>query len=235
MKDLKAVAIVSGGLDSTVLAYWLHGHGCQLRLVSFNYGQKHKKELDYAARTARKLGCEHYTIDLGTLAPLISRSALTSEAPVPEGHYAAENMAQTVVPNRNMMMLSIAGALAVNWDAQILAAGMHAGDHPIYPDCRPQFIRAFSTALKLANAGFIDPDFKVMTPFIQSTKADIVRVGQGYQVPFEDTWSCYQGEEIHCGRCGTCVERAEAFHEARVTDPTEYESPDYWKKVTTDA
>lgn len=129
----RAVGIVSGGMDSTVLAYWMVKEGYVPTLISFDYGQKHKKELQFAKRTARRLYAKHEIIDMSALTGLISNSALTSSKPVPEGHYAADNMAQTVVPNRNMMMLSIAGAVAINNGAEMLCTGVHAGDHPIYP------------------------------------------------------------------------------------------------------
>jgi len=232
MEKVKAVAIVSGGMDSTVLAYWLAKQDYDVHMVSFDYGQRHRKELEYARKTARALYVQHDIIDLSALTGLISNSALTGNKPVPEGHYAEENMSQTVVPNRNMMMLSIAGAIAVNEKAKILATGVHAGDHPIYPDCRPDFIHAFNHALRLGNEGFIHEDFKTIAPFVHSSKASIARIGHGFGVPFEDTWSCYQAGEIHCGRCGTCVERAEAFYLSGVEDPTTYESPNYWKQVT---
>jgi 7-cyano-7-deazaguanine synthase len=133
-------------------------------------------------------------------------------------------MKATVVPNRNMMMLSIAIAAAVNDKAGTVVAGMHAGDHPIYPDCRPAFVTSMIETARIANKGFIDPYFSIWVPFIRWTKAQIVERGDQLGVPYEQTWSCYKGGEKHCGKCGTCVERIEAFQLACVKDPTEYEA-----------
>jgi 7-cyano-7-deazaguanine synthase len=224
----KVVVVLSGGMDSATLLYMLQ-RDYEIKAVSFNYGQRHKKELHYAETLCQLTDTPHAIVNLNSLTPYIQSSALTGDMPIPEGHYTADNMKQTVVPNRNMMMLSIAGAIAVSQQAAGIATGVHAGDHAVYPDCRPEFIVHIETTLKIANQGFIHPDFQVMAPFMYMTKASIAAFGSTYGVPFEHTWSCYNGGAIHCGRCGTCVERAEAFATAEVPDPTEYESPDFWK------
>jgi 7-cyano-7-deazaguanine synthase len=152
-----SVAIVSGGLDSTTLVYDMLQRGLVPHMISFNYGQRHKKELEYAKYTARRLQLKHDVIDLSGLTPLISNSALTSGndiIDVPEGHYAEENMSATVVPNRNMIMVSIAAAIAVNEKADTIGIGVHAGDHFVYPDCRPPFISLMEQAILTANDGF---------------------------------------------------------------------------------
>ncbi len=205
------------------LAYLLTSQGYALHLVSFDYGQRHRKELDFAQRAARALSADWDLISLAAagIQRLFRGSALTDPAiDVPEGHYAHENMRVTVVPNRNAIMLSIAYAAAVSARADVVAAAMHAGDHPIYPDCRPEFIRAFAAMERLATEGLADID--LLTPFIHMSKADIAALGARRGVPFEDTWSCYKGEEIHCGACGTCYERREAFQRAGIVDPTVY-------------
>lgn len=218
-----AVAIVSGGLDSTVLAYALKDRGYQPHLVSVDYGQRHKKEIEFAALTARRLDAPHSIIDLTSVTGHIGSSSLTNATiDVPDGHYAEDNMKITVVPNRNAIMLAIAWGIAVANNAKVVATGVHAGDHFIYPDCRPEFIRAIETAFQAGNEGFGFHGLRMFTPFIQKTKADIVSEGHMLAVPFEETWSCYKGGEIHCGTCGTCVERREAFQLAGVLDPTEY-------------
>jgi 7-cyano-7-deazaguanine synthase len=153
---------------------------------------------------------------------LLSGSALTDDIEVPHGHYAAENMAVTVVPNRNAIMLSIAYGVAVARGARLVAAAVHAGDHYVYPDCRPQFVEAFDAMQRQAVEGFGDPDLRLHAPFIHKSKAEIVEIGTSLGVPYEDTWSCYEGGEIHCGLCGTCTERKEAFQLAGVPDPTKY-------------
>ena len=218
-----AVAIVSGGLDSTVLAYLLHGGGAKLTLLSFDYGQRHRTELTYARRTAEALKAERHVVDLTGLLTLLTGSALTDNSvDVPDGHYTDAAMRATVVPNRNAIMLDVAVARAVSAGADAVAFGAHAGDHPIYPDCRPAFLRAFEQMAVTANEGFAHPQFRVLAPFIDLAKSDIAALGAQLGVPFADTWSCYKGGSVHCGMCGTCVERREAFEVAGVADPTVY-------------
>jgi 7-cyano-7-deazaguanine synthase len=223
MKTERAIAIVSGGLDSVTLAYYLHSLNYTPHLLSVDYGQRHVKELRCAALCAEALRAKHTIVDLRTLRPLLSGSALTDgNHDVPDGHYAAETMRITVVPNRNAILLSIAYAAAVAEQADIVAIGVHAGDHFIYPDCRPDFLRAFAAMQVLAVEGFAD-DLSLLAPFERLSKADIVALGATLDVPFADTWSCYKGGDVHCGSCGTCVERKEAFTLAGVFDPTRYE------------
>ncbi|WP_338673893.1 7-cyano-7-deazaguanine synthase QueC [Streptomyces sp. SCSIO 30461] len=218
-----AVLIFSGGLDSAVTAYKLRDEGVAVSLLSFNYGQRHVKELAHAASLADQLGLSHDIVDLTSLGRILGGSALTDPAiEVPHGHYRAETMRSTVVPNRNAIMLEIAAGAAVAAGADAVAFGAHSGDHAIYPDCRPEFFTLIEASLRAGNEGHVDADFQLVAPFLELTKADIVREGTRLGVPFELTWSCYQGGEVHCGACGTCVERREAFDEAAVTDPTVY-------------
>ena len=219
------VALVSGGLDSVTLAHLLaRDHAGPLHLVSVDYGQRHVQELDYARRCAGRLGARWDVVDLRSLQPLLGGSALTdSTVEVPSGHYADDTMRITVVPNRNAVMLAVAYAVAVSDAADVVATAVHAGDHAIYPDCRPAFVDAFRAMENLATEGFAAPDL-LKAPFIHMTKADIVRLGAELGVPFVDTWSCYRGGDRQCGTCGTCVERREAFSEAGIEDPTIYQS-----------
>lgn len=229
---MRALVLLSGGMDSTTLAYMLADEGYQLDGVSFDYGQRHRsRELLMAQFTADKLDIDHAVVDLRSLSYLLSGSALTDQenVEVPEGHYSAETMKATVVPNRNAIMLSIATGVAVARGIETVACAVHAGDHPIYPDCRPEFIAALSGALKLGTDGFAPEDFHIYAPFVEATKAEIAAKGDQLGVPWGDTWSCYVGGALHCGRCGTCVERAEAFDIAGVEDPTEYEDAEFWK------
>src|SRR5437763_17147783 len=166
MSDSRAIAIVSGGLDSVTLAYFLHREGYKLHLVSFDYGQRHKKELAFARLCAQRLDAAFDVIDLTGITRFLKGSALTDEIPVPEGHYAASNMAITVVPNRNAIMLSVAYAVAVAERANLVAAGVHAGDHFIYPDCRPTFIKAFDAMEQLAVEGFGAANLRLEAPFV---------------------------------------------------------------------
>jgi 7-cyano-7-deazaguanine synthase len=223
--ERRAVVVLSGGLDSTTMAYLLRAQGHSLEAISFDYGQRHRKELDFAERISADLGASWTLIDLHAagLTRVLGGSALTDDTvAVPDGHYADESMRITVVPNRNAIMLSIACALAVTRDAEAVAFGAHTGDHFIYPDCRPEFVRAFATMVNLAVEGLAN--IAIVTPFLSMTKADIVKMGDELHVPFERTWSCYKGGDVHCGTCGTCYERREAFALAHVVDPTAYES-----------
>lgn len=230
------LAVVSGGLDSTTLAYHLDQLGVLGRMLSVDYGQRHRKELDFAAHAARVLGVPWDLIDLTGITSLIASSSLTSaEIPVPDGHYAEESMRATVVPNRNMMMMSIAAAVAISNGLDGIAVGVHAGDHFVYPDCRPEFIDAMTLALRLGNSGFAMAGFQVLAPFVHITKTDIaVRAGE-LGVPLDETWSCYKGGSVHCGRCGTCVERIGAIREAELIDPTEYADADFALAVLSEA
>jgi 7-cyano-7-deazaguanine synthase len=309
-KGTDSVAIVSGGLDSTTLVYDMLDRGYLPHLLSFNYGQRHAKELTYASWTARQLQLPHDIIDLTGITRLISNSALTSgnecicgpailgegplrecpqhgELSVPEGHYAEDNMKLTVVPNRNMIMLSIAVGVAVNEHARCVGIGVHSGDHEIYPDCRPEFINTMEMVIVVANRGFHNFDLglpktngkpkqwnedleqstinhvlleevvgapeqgPLYAPFLFKTKSDIAYRALELNVPLHMTWSCYKGGEQHCGRCGTCVERLEAIHNAitlahpdydrddveqavRDTDITSYLDTEYWKTAVRD-
>jgi 7-cyano-7-deazaguanine synthase len=215
-----AIAVVSGGMDSTVLAYQARGLFSEVDLLSVDYGQRHRKELAFAAMTASRLGCRHDIVDL-PIRSMIGGSALTDDAvAVPHGHYAAENMALTVVPNRNAMLISVAYAAAVARGADAVLVGVHAGDHHVYPDCRPEFVRALDVALRIGNEGV--GKVRLEAPFVNHSKTDIARLGGKLGVEWTETWSCYEGGEVHCGRCGTCVERHEAFRDAGIADPTTY-------------
>ena len=222
MEKRRAVAIVSGGMDSVTLAYLLKSEGYELHLLSVDYGQRHAKEIGYAERCAGRLGASFDVADIFGVGRLLGGSALTDDVDVPHGYYAAENMAVTVVPNRNAIMLSIAYGVAVARKAALVATAVHTGDHYIYPDCRPGFVEAFDQMQREAVEGLADESLRLYAPFIDETKAGIVEVGAKLGVPYEDTWSCYEGGELHCGLCGTCIERKEAFGLAGVPDPTEY-------------
>ncbi len=210
----KSVVIYSGGMDSFTLLHHVidehDGDTSKVAALSFHYGQRHKKELDYAAREAQRLGVAHQIVDVGTLLPLLGGSALTSDVAVPEGHYAAENMKLTVVPNRNMIMLAIATGYAVSIDGNAVYFGAHAGDHDTY----------------------------VRAPFQQLTKLTILQRGAELGLTAADyarSWTCYNGREKACGRCGSCVERLEAFRDIGWIDPLEYEDADFARAVLTAA
>lgn len=216
---MKSVIIYSGGLDSTVLLYHLIDAGHSLSALSINYGQRHCCELSAAKRICEACGVHHATADLSAIQPLLAGSSLTSpEIEVAEGHYTEASMKSTVVPNRNMIFLALATGHALSIGAGQVAYAAHSGDHAIYPDCRNEFADAMAAAMALADWKTVE----LSRPFVDWTKADIVARGQQLQVPFADTWSCYKGGDLHCGRCGTCIERREAFDLAEVPDPTIY-------------
>ena len=217
MKD--SIIIVSGGLDSITLLY---DKAETIALaISFDYGQNHsKKELPYAEYHCQKLGIPHITIPLTFMHQYFKSSLLEGAEAIPEGHYEEENMKSTVVPFRNGIMLAIATGIAESHELKRVYIANHGGDHTIYPDCRPEFIDAMD---KATSAGtFVD--VRVEAPYTNISKADIVRRGDALGIDYAKTWSCYKGSEIHCGKCGTCVERKEAFADAGVNDPTEYEN-----------
>ena len=217
--DMKkdTVIILSGGMDSVTLLY-----DQQERIalaVSFYYGSKHNdREIPFARLHCERIGIPHIVIPLDFMTKYFKSSLLEGGEEIPEGHYADENMKSTVVPFRNGIMLSIAVGIAESNDLRFVMMANHAGDHTIYPDCTPQFVDAFNEA---ARAGtFVKVG--LLSPFTNWTKADIARRGKELGINYAETWSCYKGEEKHCGKCGTCVERREALSEAGIEDPTEY-------------
>lgn len=226
---MKTLVVCSGGLDSVSLAHKVAGERVLAGLVTFDYGQRHRREIDYAAACAQRLGVPFDVIDISGVGKALGGSALTDDIAVPDGHYAQETMKITVVPNRNAIMLTIAFGIAAARRIEAVATAVHGGDHFIYPDCRPKFIGAFAAMQEAALDG--DPAVALYTPFLNGPKSDIVTEGVRHGTPFAQTWSCYKGGERHCGRCGTCVERREAFHVAGVDDPTEYADPDFWRSV----
>ena len=226
---MKTLVICSGGLDSVTLAYQVAKERTLTRLLSFDYGQRHKKELDFAAAQADALGVPHLIVDISEVGRALTGSALTDDIDVPDGHYAEDSMKATIVPNRNAIMLSIAYGVASSNGDEAVATAVHGGDHFIYPDCRPAFIESFAAMQDHALEGV--SKIQLFTPFVEKTKAEIVSVGAKLDVAFQNTWSCYKGGDIHCGRCGTCVERREAFEISGAEDPTEYADNDFWRET----
>ncbi|MBP6507040.1 MAG: 7-cyano-7-deazaguanine synthase QueC [Opitutaceae bacterium] len=216
---MKVVVLCSGGMDSVTALHWARAEHEVVAVASFDYGAKHNhRELPLAAEHAAALGVRHEVIALDFVNRLFASDLLKSGGAVPEGHYEAENMKQTVVPFRNAIMLSIACGLAESGGAEGLVIAAHGGDHAIYPDCREEFMKAMGEAMRLGTYAGV----YLLRPFISMTKGDIVRLGARLGVDFARTWSCYKGGAVHCGKCGTCVERREAFHVAEVFDPTIY-------------
>lgn len=223
---MKSLVIASGGLDSLTLAYMAKAEGHLGMIVSFDYGQRHKKELEFAALAAEKLGVPHRIVDLTNITQHLKGSSLTDKVDVPDGHYTELNMRKTVVPNRNAIMLAIAYGIAAGEGCSHVGTAVHSGDHFIYPDCRPEFVNQFNDMERAALGELWD--VSLWTPFVHKTKADIAAKADELGMPIDATWSCYKGGEVHCGRCGTCVERQEAMALAGVKDPTVYEDSTFW-------
>ncbi|MEM8703315.1 MAG: 7-cyano-7-deazaguanine synthase QueC [Pseudomonadota bacterium] len=224
---MKTLVICSGGMDSVTLAHRIAQDHELAGLISFDYGQRHRKELDFAATCAEELNTDHILMDISNIGRQLTGSALTDDVDVPDGHYAEDTMKITVVPNRNAIMLAIAFGIAASRGADAVATAVHGGDHFIYPDCRPAFTSSFETMQRYALDGYAE--ISLFTPYVSISKADIAAEGLRLGVDYRNTWSCYKGGEKHCGRCGTCVERREAFHLAGGIDPTDYADADFWK------
>ena len=210
--------IVSGGMDSITL---LNEYKDEIAMaVTFDYGSNHaKKEIPMAKLHCERLGIKHIVIPLAFIHEYFKSSLLEGADAIPEGHYAAENMKSTVVPFRNGIMLAIACGIAESNGLKEVMIANHSGDHAIYPDCRTEFINAMSKAMGLGTYEGIS----IIAPYSDITKTDIARHGKAIGLNYAETWSCYKGGEKHCGKCGTCVERKEALHDAGIDDPTEYE------------
>lgn len=219
---MKVVTLLSGGLDSSVLLYKFVSGGYEVFPLVVNYGQRHSRELDSADKISIKAGLgtpERVVLFAGTI--LKGSSQTEKGIEVPHGHYADDNMAVTIVPNRNMILISLAAAYAYSIGAAGVAIAAHAGDHTVYPDCRPEFIAAAGLCVSLATGGKVE----LSAPFKNVYKAGIVREGHLYNCPMHLTWSCYEGGTRHCGLCATCIERREAFYIAGVEDETSYSVP----------
>lgn len=205
-------------MDSTTLLYEMKD---RIALgISFDYGSNHNaREIRFAELHCSRLGIKHIVIKLGFMHEYFKSSLLSGAEAIPEGHYADENMKSTVVPFRNGIMLSIAVGIAESEGLKYVMMANHGGDHTIYPDCRPEFVQAMSEASKAGTY----PGIEVLAPYTDLTKTDIALRGKKLGIDYSETWSCYKGGEVHCGKCGTCVERKEALRDAGIEDKTEYE------------
>ncbi len=221
MKNKNALIILSGGLDSTTLMHHLiKEKGFDLMAISFDYGQKHHRELECAAWQCEQLGIPHQTISLDFINQLFESSLLKSGSDIPEGHYEDENMKSTVVPNRNMILISIASGYAISNKIENIFYGAHSGDHTIYPDCRPEFIQKLRETLALCDW----QNVSLQAPFQDIDKTEIVKIGKNLDIDFTQTQTCYNGKEKACGKCGSCTERLEAFAKNNLIDPIVYET-----------
>ncbi|MCG7531935.1 7-cyano-7-deazaguanine synthase QueC [Psychrobium sp. MM17-31] len=219
MKE-KVVVIYSGGMDSYTVLHKAIEEGKDVYPLTFNYGQRHSKEIEYAAAVCEKLNVPHKIVDISAINQLMAGSSLTSsDIEIPEGHYEEESMKSTVVPNRNMVLLSMAIAYAVSLDARAVYYGAHSGDHAIYPDCRPEFVEKMNDVSQIANYEPVD----IVSPYIDVDKIGILTDGLRMGLDYGETWTCYNGRENACGKCGSCEERLEAFEKNGVQDPLSYE------------
>ena len=217
---MKVCVLLSGGMDSVAAFYEVLGSHEVVAGLSFDYGAKHNaREIPFAKLHADRNGVLHQIIPLDFMNRLFKSDLLQSGGEIPDGHYAEESMKQTVVPFRNGIMLAIATGYAESIGAEGLVIAAHSGDHAIYPDCREPFMLAMATAMGEGTYA----EIQLLRPFIAMDKTAIARRGVELGIDFSETWSCYKGGEIHCGVCGTCVERREAFILAGLPDPTRYE------------
>ena len=208
MSVKQAIILLSGGLDSTVLAYDLiRNHNYKLFPIIFDYGQRHRKEIAYALKTCNKLGLTPKIVNLSALNSVASSALTRSDIIVPlDKSFEDPNQVDTVVPNRNLVMLSLAASYASSLNISEIFFACHSGDHAIYLDCRPEFIILLNNILSIQDMNII-----IKTPYTTINKSDIIEIGKQLSVPFEDTWSCYSGLDKPCGRCGACIERQQTL------------------------
>ena len=220
MAQEKAVVIFSGGMDSFTLLNRVIKEGYEVYALTFDYGQKHVKEVEVAKTVCEQLNVPHKILDISPINQLMQSSSLVGSEDVPEGHYESDNMKSTVVPNRNMILLSLAIGYAVDIKAGKVYYGAHSGDHAIYPDCRPEFVHKMNEVAGIANYEHVS----IETPYLNASKGEILEDGLKMGLSYENTWTCYNGRKKACGKCGACVERLEAFAHNQQTDPLAYEA-----------
>lgn len=215
----KVVVIFSGGMDSFTVLNRAIKDGKQVFPLTFDYGQRHVKEIECASAVCKELGVEHKVIDISAINQLLAGSSLTDDIEIPEGHYEEESMKSTVVPNRNMILISLAVGYAVSVGASQVYYGAHSGDHAIYPDCRPEFVEKMNDVCQIANYEPVE----IFSPYLNVDKTAILTDGLKMGLDYSKTWTCYNGREKACGKCGACQERLEAFRDNNATDPILYE------------
>ena len=216
----KAVVIYSGGMDSFTVLHKAIREDYEVHALSFDYGQRHKKELDFAKAVCEQLQISHKIVDITAINQLLQGSSLTSDIAIPEGEYSVENMKSTVVPNRNMILLSLATGYAISLQAGAVFYGAHHDDSAVYPDCRPEFVHAVNEVTKIADWNPVE----IVAPYLNASKGDILKDGLAMVLDYSQTWTCYNGREQACGLCGACHSRLKAFEAHGQTDPLTYET-----------
>ena len=214
----KIIVVYSGGLDSFTLLNEAIRSGKDVSALSFDYGQKHNKELHFVEKFCAQESIDSKIVNVSSIKELFQGSSLTDEIDIPKGHYEDDSMKSTVVPNRNMILISLALGYAVTKEAEEVWFGAHAGDHAIYPDCRPEFVEKMDAVARIANYSPI----AVKAPYVAMSKTEILAIGLNMQLDYGLTWTCYEGKELACGSCGACHERLESFAANNVIDPIKY-------------
>jgi len=208
------LVVYSGGLDSFTLLNKAAREFDRVSAITFNYGQKHKKEIQFAKEVCQKMSIKHEVVDL-PLSDLLSGSALVGNLDIPEGNYDKDKMKLTIVPNRNMIMISIAASMAIRDQSTHLWYAAHAGDHEIYPDCRPEFISKLGDVLKICDYH----EIILEAPFQNFSKAEIISEGLAMKLDYSQAWTCYEGRSQPCLKCSSCLERESAFKKNNIKDP----------------
>lgn len=214
----KIIVVYSGGLDSFTLLNEAIRSGKDISALSFDYGQKHSKELHFVEKFCTQESIDSKIVDISSIKELFQGSSLTDDIDIPKGHYEDDSMKSTVVPNRNMILISLALGYAVTKGAEEVWFGAHAGDHAIYPDCRPEFVEKMDSVARIANYSPI----AIKAPYITMSKTEILAIGLNMQLDYGLTWTCYEGKDLACGSCGACYERLESFAANNVIDPIKY-------------
>lgn len=218
-KPQSSIVLLSGGLDSATLLAKLVAEKRRVLALGVHYGQRHSCEIEAARAIAAHYGVEYRLADLRAVSAFFGKNSLTdASVPVCEGAYDEAGMKTTVVPARNLLLISLATSWAIAEKCDTVAYAAHGGDHAIYPDCREEFAEKLDAVVRVSDWHSV----RLERPFVGMSKAEIIALGARLGVPFALTWSCYNGGERHCGKCSTCVERAAAFREAGVPDPTLY-------------
>jgi 7-cyano-7-deazaguanine synthase len=222
----KAVMSLSGGMDSTTLLKWFLDHGYDVTCLHFQYGSKHNSfEFNAITKIVEHFKVPFQVVDLTRIMSCFTSNLLSGQGDIPEGHYSDASMSKTVVPGRNSIFLAISAGMAESIGAEKIGIGVHLGDHAIYPDCRREFVKAMDSALYLGTGGKVE----IIAPFQETDKSGILEYGLAHDVPYELTRTCYKEQEVSCAKCGSCVERREAFRSKGVVDPIPYEEP--WEFV----